>query len=87
MPKRPKGSIPVELHAAIIEEFEKTGAVPPGSVLAEITGIGPDLVRRAMRGLVERGVLHQPYGKGSPYVPLQYPDGNSVNISVSPRVS
>lgn len=79
--RRPRGSIPVEIHQIILSEYKRTGAVPPAIYLAKVTGINPVLVRRALRTLVDSGVVIQPYGEKTSYVPALELDGSPFKLA------
>lgn len=76
--RRPKGSIPTEVHRVGVQEYERTGSFPPATVISELTGIDRVAVTRALKGLCEEGILAQPHGGRAPYVPLYRPDGTRV---------
>lgn len=76
--RRAWGSVPMELHRIVLEEYERTGAVPSAGILAELAEMNPTLVRRTLKQLCEEGLLVQPHGERSPYVPLYRPDGARV---------
>ncbi len=76
--RRPRGSVPGEVHQALIDEFERTGCPPPINIIAEVTGIDPVVVGRALKSLCDEGLVIQPYGSRAPYVPLVRPDGTRV---------
>lgn len=76
--RRAWGSVPAELHRIVVEQYERTGAVPAAVVLGELANMHPVLVRRTLKQLCDEGVLAQPHGERSPYVPLYRPDGARV---------
>ncbi len=78
MSRSSQENIPATIHQAILGEYERTGAVPPSAVLAEMTDLDQGLVRRALRALLNQGVLAQPHGERAPYVPLRRLDGSPV---------
>ncbi len=76
--RRPRGSVPLEVHKTLVDEFQRTGSPPPANVISDITGIDPVVVRRALKQLCDDGVLVQPHGHRAPYIPLFRPDGTRV---------
>lgn len=76
--RRDWGSVPNEIHRVAVEEYRRTGAIPPAGVLADLTGIGRVAVTRALKQLVADGMLAQPHGERAPYIPLYHPDGTRV---------
>ncbi len=61
-----------------MEEYERTGAPPPANTIADKLGVDPPTVSKALKQLLLEGVLSQPYGPRSPYIPVQRPDGTKV---------
>lgn len=76
--RRAWGSAPAEIHRIVVEEYERTGAVPPAQTLADMSNMHPTLVRRVLKQLVNEGQLAQPHGERAAYVPLYRPDGTQV---------
>lgn len=76
--RRAYGSVPAEIHQLIVDEYEKTGVVPTSTTLSELTGISQGTVAQTMKRLCDEGLLAQPYGPRTPYVPLYRPDGARV---------
>ncbi len=76
--RRDWGSVPSEIHKIAVDEYDKTGAIPPAGVLSELTGIGRVAVTRALKQLMAEGLIAQPHGERAPYVPLFRPDGTRV---------
>jgi DNA-binding transcriptional regulator YhcF (GntR family) len=82
--RRAWGSVPAELHRVVVEEYERTGLVPPANTLAELAGMHPTLVRRTLKQLCDEGFLAQPHGDRSGYIPLRRPDGTRVRPALLP---
>ena len=58
-----------EILAVFIGEYFRTGCPPPLKVVEDITGKG-QYVKQAVRVLVAKTYLRQPYGRG-PYLPVR----------------
>ena len=82
--RRAWGSVPAELHRVVVEEYERTGLVPPANTLAELAHMHPTLVRRTLKQLCDDGFLAQPHGDRSGYIPLRRPDGTRVRPALLP---
>jgi DNA-binding Lrp family transcriptional regulator len=76
--RRAWGSLPKEVHEALVRGYEKTGVSPPAQVIAEDIGSSPSTVSRVLKGLCADGLIAQPYGGRSGYIPLYRPDGTRV---------
>ena len=76
--RRAYGSVPLEIHRFVVNEYEHTGSIPPVPVITERTGVDPGSVRRALKQLCDEGVLAQPHGDRAPYIPVRRSDGTRV---------
>lgn len=85
--RRRRGSVPIQVHQTLYEEYNRTGSPPPAHVLSELTGIDVGSVRRALRTLQEEGLVAQPHGDRAPYIPLYRPDGVRMRHLLVPAES
>lgn len=76
--RRAWGSVPAELHRIAVDEYERTGLIPSAQSLADLAQMHPTLVRRTLKQLCDAGLLAQPQGERSGYIPLRRPDGARV---------
>lgn len=76
--RKPWGSLPGEVHEALVTGYEQTGVSPPVNVLAEMVGSDSTSVGRALKSLIHQGLIAQPHGPRSGYIPLYRPDGTRV---------
>lgn len=76
--RRAWGSLPGEVHRILVEEYERTGVSPPASMIAEKMGSDPPSISRILKQLMAEGLIAQPHGPRSGYIPLCRPDGTQV---------
>lgn len=76
--RRAWGSLAGEVHQVIVDGYEETGVSPPAQVIAERVDAAPAAISRALKSLLADGLIAQPYGARSGYIPLYRPDGTQV---------